>query len=148
MEPFRLRRRGVIYVTLLMTFAVRALCLFLTVWLTAAAAFPPCCWSMVYAHEHRQTPAEHHHDHHSSGVSEPVDAAIPVLSSTPAYDCDTAFADATTTTGVVKRSAMRPATACGADPVVPTPSAHAVPRSDTSPPGSTCSPAFLSPLRI
>ena len=157
MKPSGLRSRGVIYVTLLMTFAVRVLSVFLAVWLTAAAAFPPCCWSMAYAHEHQQTPdtaaghatpSEHHHGHHESDDSDAVAGTASVLSSIHAYDCDAEFDDAAATPGVVKRALMRPAAEGAADFVVPTISAHYASRSNTSPPGSTVTSAFLKPLRI
>ena len=157
MKPSELRRRGVIYVTMVMTIAVRALSLFLTVWLTAAAAFPPCCWSMAYAHEHQQTPdvarsdatsAEHHHDHPGSGDTRAVRGTESVLSSMSAYNCDVEFADSATTLSSVQRGAMHPTAESAVDFVVQTRSARDIPRSDTSPPGSTFPSAFLSPLRI
>ena len=146
-----------IYLTLLMTCAVRALTVFLAIWLVAAAGFPPCCWSMVYAHAHQQTPdiassdatsAEHHHAHHESDDSDAVDGTGSVLSSIPAYDCDTESIDAATTMGVAKRGAMRPAAQSAADFVAPRVSAHKVARSDTAPPGTTFNSAFLNPLRV
>jgi hypothetical protein len=131
---------------------------FLTVWLTASAAFPPCCWSMVYAHAHQQTPdiasteapsAEHHHPHHASGDSAAVDGTESVLSSLPADDCDTGSIDAATTMGVVKRGVVHPATRSAGDLVAPRISARNVARSDTAPPGTTTlTAAFLRPLRI
>src|SRR5688572_21200675 len=78
-----------------MTCAIRALSLFLTVWMTAVAAFPPCCWTMTVAHEHQpQEVAEpsaapsHDHQHHSSAEPAAPAAALSV-SAVPAHDCDT-----------------------------------------------------------
>ena len=145
-----------IYVTLPMTFAVRALSLFLTVWLTAAAAFPPCCWSMTYAHEHQETPdgsrsdaaaAEHHH--HGSADSVAPSGTASVLSSVPAYDCDTESADAATITSAPRPPAdARVAGDTSVDMVAPPVSAHMFARGALSPPGTSSGAAFLSPLRI
>jgi hypothetical protein len=139
-----------------MQLAVRALSLFLTVWLTAAAAFPPCCWSMTYTHEHQQAPgsagsdassAEHHH--HGSAASIAVDGTTSVLSAIPAYGCDTEPADAATMTSAARPPAdARPAGKTAMDFVVPPMSTHVVARADLSPPGATSSSAFLNPLRI
>ena len=156
MEPPEARRRGVIYVTVSMTFAVRALSVFLTVWLTAAAAFPPCCWSMTYAHEHQETPdgsrsdaaaAEHHH--HGSADSVAPSGTTSVLSSVPAYDCDTESVDAATITSAARPPAdARLAGDSAVDVVAPPVSARMFARADLSPPGTSSSAAFLSPLRI
>ena len=142
---------------MVMTFTVRALSVFLAMWLTAASAFPPCCWSMSSAHAHQPVPdsapsdaatsAEHHHNHHGNDDSDAVGGAAPALSSIAAYDCDAELADAAATMAVVKRAALRPMAESAADFVVPI-SAHAVAGSNTSPPGSTFTSAFLSPLRI
>ena len=157
MQPSPQRRKAVIYLTILMTFAVRALSLFLTVWLTAATALPLCCWSMSSAHAHQQaadsaasdaTPAPHHHEHHGGGDSETGTDPASVVSAVPAHDCDAAFADAATTTGIVKRAALRPAPADSYVSILPHASGHDVARSDTSPPGSSFTSSFLSPLRI
>src|SRR5688500_9057453 len=144
MEPPEVRRRDVIYVTLSMKFAVRALSLFLTVWLTAAAALPPCCWSMTYAHEHQDTqdrfmsdaPAAEHH-HHGSAESVAPSGTTSVLSSIPAYDCDTESADAATITSPAKRPAdAGVAGETAVDIVAPRVSAHIFARTDLSPPGT------------
>lgn len=151
-----LRRRGVIYVTVSMQCAVRALSLFLTVWLTAASAFPPCCWSMTYAHEHQETPdgsgsdartAEHHH--HGSAGSVAPSGTTSVLSSIPAYDCDTASAEAATLTSAARLTAHAGlAGERASDVVVPPVSRRVFARADLSPPGTSSSAAFLNPLRI
>jgi hypothetical protein len=147
----------VIYLTMVMTFAVRALSVFLTVWLTAAGAFPPCCWSMPSAHAHQQaaagapidaTPAAHHHEHHGTGDADTDAGPESVVSALAASDCDAAFADAATTTGAVKRAALRPALSNTDASILPSTSGHDGARSDTSPPGSSFPSAFLSPLRI
>lgn len=157
MEPSGLRQRGVIYLTVLMTFTVRALSAFLTVWFMTAAAFPLCCWSMAYAHEHQRTTdiassdatsPEHRHDRHERDDSDAAGGTASVLSSIPAYDCDTGLTDAATTMGVVTRAAMRPAAESAAGCAAPRVSAHKVARSDTAPPGTTFNSAFLNPLRI
>lgn len=157
MEPPGQRRRHVIYVTMSMKLAVRALSLFLTVWLTAVAAFPPCCWSMTYAHQHQEMPdssrsgassAEHHH-HDGSAESVAAAGSTSVLSSFPTYDCDTAFADAATITSAAKSpSDAHMAGDTAVDIVAPPTSTHVVARADLSPPGATFSSAFLNPLRI
>lgn len=157
MKPSELRRRGVIYVTMVMTFAVRALSVFLTVWLTAAAAFPPCCWSMASAHAHQPTAdrapgagtsAGHHHDHHGRGDANTAAGTVSVVSAVPADDCDAEFADAATTMGAVKRAALRPAPQSAAAFVLPAVSGPDVASPDSSPPGASFTSAFLSPLRI
>src|SRR5687767_2427683 len=87
-----------------MTRAVRALSLFLTVWVTAVAAFPPCCWSMTVAHEHQPqavaaasvAPSHDHHHHHGSAQPS-VPTAAQSVSAVPAHDCDTKGADAIAT---------------------------------------------------
>ena len=143
--------------TMVMTFAVRALSLFLVVWLTVTAAIPACCWSMAYAHEHEQASdippsdamsGEHHHDHHENVDSGALDGTAPVLSSISGYNCDAEFADAATILRGAQPTALRPIAEGAVDSLVPALSAHDVPRSDTSPPGSTFTSAFLSPLRI
>jgi hypothetical protein len=127
------------------------------VWLSVGTAYPACCWSMASAHAHQQTPAiassnatsaEHHHAHHKADDSDAVDGTGSVLSSSPAYDCDTEFIDAAATMGVAKRGAMRPAARSAADFVAPRVSAHKVARADTAPPGTTLNSAFLNPLRV
>jgi hypothetical protein len=157
MDASELRRKAVIYLTMVMRFAVRALSVFLTVWLTAAGAFPPCCWSMASADAHQQapdtassdaTPSAHHRDHHGSGDADSGTYTESLLSALPASDCDAELADATTTAGVAKRVALRPALAKSDASIPPPTSEHDVVRSDTSPPGSSLTPAFLSPLRI
>src|SRR5687767_2555263 len=156
MEPPEARRRGVIYVTLSMKLAVRALSVFLTVWLTAAAAFPPCCWSMTYAHEHPETQdrsrgdaATDEHHHHGSADSVAPSAISSVLSSIPAYDCDTESADAATITSAPRLPADAGLVGERASDVVVSPVlARALARADLSPPGAPFSAAFLNSLRI
>jgi hypothetical protein len=139
-----------------MQFAVRALSVFLTVWLTAAAAFPPCCWSMTYAHEHSETQdrsmgdaATDEHHHHGSAESVAPSTTSSVLSSIPAYDCDTESADAATITSAPRLPAdAGVAGERASDVVVPPELARAFTRADLSPPGTTFSAAFLNPLRI
>lgn len=142
--------------TLSMQLAVRALSLFLTVWLTAATAFPPCCWSMTYAHEHQQAPdssrsdassAEHHH--HQGTASIAADGTTSVLSALPVYGCNTEPADAATITSAARLPAdARPAGKTAVDFDLPPISTHVVAPADLSPPGATSSSAFLNPLRI
>jgi hypothetical protein len=139
-----------------MKLAVRALSLFLTVWLTAATAFPPCCWSMTYAHEHQETSdgsrddaaaAEHHH--HGTADTVAASATSFVLSAIPAYDCDTESADAATITSVPRLPIHAGlASERASDVVVPALSTRAFAHADLSPPGTSSSAAFLSPLRI
>lgn len=159
MDPSNVRKTSVIYVTTVMTVAIRALTIFLSLWLTAATAFPPCCWSMGDAHEHQQAPDiaqshaasnEHHHDHHGGDDPNPdvVGTAVPAPSMIPSYDCDATLADTAMTAGVVTRAVLRPTGTDASASVVPTVSAHEVAGSDTSPPGAAVNSAFLSPLRI
>lgn len=146
-----------VYLTMVRTFAVRALSMFLAVGLTAASAFPPCCWSMSSAHGHLQSPdsvpsdaasVEHHHDHHGSADSDTGVDTASTVSAVPAYDCNAEFVDTATTTGVVKRTALRQAPQSAAAFFRPTLSRHDVAPSDASPPGASVTSGFLSPLRI
>lgn len=142
---------------MVMAFTVRALSVFLTVWLAAAGAFPPCCWSMGSAHEHQQpgdvasgdpAPAAHHHDHHGSGDSDAVEVSESAVSPSPVHDCDADRINAAATTGVVKRAAVRPAAEKAARFVAPTVAARETARSDSAPPHATLNSAFAGPLRI
>jgi hypothetical protein len=144
----------VIYLTLLMTFAVRALSLFLTVWLTATAAFPPCCWSMASAHDHQTqqeatagTDQSHDHQHHDSTDSA-APASVPVMSAVPAHDCDTASAEAVATPRTPLSFADLRAMCDSIDIAVPQPSVRFVVHPDYAPPGASSASAFLNPLRI
>lgn len=151
------RSGGVIYVTVSMKFAVRALCMFLTVWLPAAAALPLCCWSIAYAHDHQARgkhtgsdpphAAQHHH-HESADSAAPAETPS-ALVAIPAYDCDRDSAEAIATTRPAKSPAdMRAAAATAADVVVPQLPTHVAARSDLAPPGASSDSAFLNPLRI
>jgi hypothetical protein len=138
-----------------MQFAVRALSLLLIVWLTAAASFPPCCWSMASAHDH-QAPEQasaspdrqHQHHHHGSDVVAPS-AEAPLISAIPAHICDTesveALATPRTLLSFVGLLAER-ATSAGV--VTAQTSATGGERPDSVPPGSSPGSAFLNPLRI
>jgi hypothetical protein len=146
----------VIYLTLSMQFSVRALSLPLIVWLTAAASFPPCCWSMAGAHEHQvqqnaspadfQPQAHHHHDSADSAVSE---TGAAVVSPIPIHPCNTESVEAVATTRVILSCPdLHAAGASSVDVVVPKATALAAKRSDSAPPGKLSGSAFLNPLRI
>jgi hypothetical protein len=145
----------VIYLTVLMTTAVRTLSLFLTVWMTAVAAFPPCCWSMTVAHEHQAQEAAapsaaRSHDHHHHGSAEPAAPAeaLPV-SAVPAHDCDTEGSEAIATPRPARSSIDHRM-------VIAAPVAFAMPHEsslhpsliETAPPGTSFDSAFLNPLRV
>ncbi len=137
-----------------MQFAVRALSLLLIVWLTAAASFPPCCWSMASAHDHQvrqnasptdfQPQAHHHHDSADSAV--PATGAA-VMSPIPIHNCDTEWVEAVATTRVTL-SCVDLHAAGAVDVVVPKAAALVAKRSDSAPPGKLSGSAFLNPLRI
>jgi len=140
---------------MVMTLAVRALSVFLTVWLTAAASFPPCCWAMANAHDHR-APQEaaaspvrsHDHHHHGTNVSTAPTAALAV-SAVPAHDCDTEPAEAVATPRAPLSSVdLRAATEISAAGMAPHASASRVDLSVFAPPGALSDSAFLNPLRI
>jgi hypothetical protein len=149
----------VIYLTLSMNAAVRALSSLLIVWLAAAASFPPCCWSMTGAHDHQaqqdvsashfQPPEQHHHHHH--GNPDPALSAetAQVMSAIPAHDCDRHSAEAVATPRASFSFVdLRAFGATSADVVVPQIAATWTERSDPAPPGGSFGSAFLSPLRI
>jgi hypothetical protein len=146
----------VIYLTLSMQFAVRALSLLLIVWLTASASFPPCCWSMANARDHQaqhnasrtdfHADAHHHHDNADSAV--PATRAS-LMSPIPAHNCDRESVEAVATTRVTLSSVgLRAAGASSVDAVVPQAAALGAERSDSSPPGRLSGSAFLNPLRL
>jgi hypothetical protein len=145
----------VIYLTLSMQFAVRALSLLLIVWLTAVASFPPCCWSMASAHDHparhSASPTEfqpHAHHHHDSADSAVPATGAAVVSPIPVHNCDAESAEVVATTRVTLSCIdLRAAGASSMDAVVPQASALAE-RSDSAPPGKLSGSAFLNPLRI
>jgi hypothetical protein len=143
----------VIYLTVSMTCAVRALSVFLTVWLTAAAAFPPCCWSMAGGHEHEPTQAAaaravpaHDHHHHASSEAAPLKTLA--VAAVPVHDCDTGSAEVIAT--------PRPLTSIDLRAVIPTPPGITMPRASAprsglsgfAPPAALFDSAFLNPLRI
>jgi hypothetical protein len=146
----------VIYLTLSMQFAVRALSLLLIVWLTAAASFPPCCWSMASAHDH---PARHdasrtdfhadaHHHHDNADSAMPATRAA-VMSPIPAHNCHTESVEAVATTRVTLSCVgLRAAGSSSVDAVVPQDAALGAERSDYSPPGILSGSAFRNPLRL
>ena len=154
-----LRVAGVIYLTWSMTAAVRAFSVWLVVWLTAVASFPPCCWSMANAHEHQgpnnvssgshfQSPEPQHHHHGSARPAGPAQA-VPAMSARPAHGCDTDSAEAVATPRAAhSRVDMRAARATAAVDAVPQVSAPLAVRSDFGPPGASPGSAFLNPLRI
>ena len=106
-RPLQQRRFGnanVIYLTLSMRVAVRLLSVYLTAWLTAAAGFPPCCWSMANDHDHHPQPAsvdaaapshEHHRGHMPDGAT--TSSSGTVIRQDVRQQCDAAPADAIAT---------------------------------------------------
>jgi hypothetical protein len=144
----------VVYLTVSMTFAVRALSSLLIVWLTAAASIPLCCWSISSAHSHQEqqeasTVHQHAHHHHGGADSAVSTTAAPVMSAMPAHDCDTESVEAVVTTRPSLSFAdMRAADAIFAEVVVPHVSATGSERSDSAPPGGLPGSAFLNPLRV
>jgi hypothetical protein len=145
----------VIYLTLLMNAAVRALSLLLIVWIGAGASFPLCCWSMASAHDHhaRQDasaiPVQLHAHHHGSRDSAAPGASAPTLLATPVHDCHTQSMQAVATPRVSLSSTdLHSADAICVDPVVMQASAAWREGSDSAPPGGTSGSAFLNPLRI
>jgi hypothetical protein len=147
--------RSVIYLTLSMNVAVRALNLLLIVWLTASASFPPCCWSMVSAHDHQARPTAapgnvQSHDHHHHDMADSAVPAAPVPAVSPiAHDCDTAFIEAVTTPRTSFSSVdFRPTGAGSANLVVTQVSVTWRERRNSDPPGGSSRTAFLNPLRL
>jgi len=146
----------VIYLTLSMQFAVRALSLLLIVWLTAVASFPPCCWSMASAHDHparhSASPTEfqpHAHHHHDSADSAVPATGAAVVSPIPVHNCDAESAEVVATTRVTLSCVdLRAARASLMDAVVSQAAALGAERSDSAPPGKLSGSAFLNPLRI
>jgi hypothetical protein len=134
---------------------VRALSLFLTVWTTAVAAFPPCCWSMAVAHEHQpqevaapSAASSHEHHHHSS--AEPAAPATALsVSAVPAHDCDTDAAEAIATPRP-SRSSIDHRMVIAAPAAFTMPHASALRSSliEIAPPGTSFDSAFLNPLRV
>ena len=149
-----LRRQGaVIYLTLLMRFAVRSSCALLAVWLTAAASLPACCWSIAYAHDHQTTQgaasssaAEHHH--HAAGDAAAEASQTPTVYGPAKPQCDAESADVVVTTGRPTRIDVRAALAFAPVIMVPQSSASLAALSDPAPPGAPPDSAFLNPLRI
>jgi len=146
----------VIYLTLSMTYAVRALCVLLTVWLGVAGSLPTCCWSLIDAHDHgasersdaSQVQASEHHHH---GVGDSTAAAAPAssLSPVPERDCSTTSDTAVLTAGTAASLVgVRAIAADATDVAVPQPRALLARRSDHAPPGGSFSAAFLNPLRV
>jgi hypothetical protein len=146
----------VIYLTLSMTFAVRALSLLLIMWLAAAASFPPCCWAIAGAHDdHAQQQAsapspdmhEHHHDGGTDVVAAPAD--FPLMSAASAHNCDTESVEALVTPRTQLSFVGLPAArAASAGIFTPQVSAACADRSDVVPPGASPGSAFLNPLRL
>lgn len=138
-----------------MTCAVRALSIFLTVWMTAAAAFPPCCWSMTVAHEH-QVPQEAapraapSHDHHHHGSSEPAaPAEVLTVSAVPVHDCDTESAEAIARSRPSHSSIdLRVVMAAPTGFTMPHASAPRAGVPEFAPPAAPFDSAFLRPLRV
>ena len=150
-----LRGTVVIYLTLSMTCAVRVLSVFLTVWLTATAAFPPCCWSMTATHEHpaqqeSAASAAPSHDHHHHGSTEPAAPAEALaLSAGSAHTCDTESAEAIAAPRPSHSSIdLRVAMAAPAGFTMPHTSARRIGVSDFAPPAAPFDSAFLNPLRV
>ena len=145
-----------IYLTLSMQFAVRALSLLIIVWLTAVASFPPCCWSMASAHDHparhSASPTEfqpHAHHHHDRADSAGSATGVAVISPIPVHNCDAESAEVVATTRVPLSCVdLRAAGASSMDAVVPQASALGAERSGSAPPGKLSGSAFLNPLRI
>jgi hypothetical protein len=145
----------VIYLTLLMNAAVRALSLLLTAWLTVAASFPPCCWSMAGAHDHQTrqpastTSVQPHAHHHGNAESASLGASARALSAIPPHECETRSMEAVATPRASLSSIdLRSGDAQWAYPVVAPVSSAWRERSDAAPPGSCSDSAFLNPLRI
>jgi hypothetical protein len=146
----------VVYLTLSMQFAVRALSLLLIVWLTAAASFPPCCWSMASANdhqapEHASAPSAQPHQHHHPDSSDVVvpSSEAPLMSAIPAHSCETEPVEALAPTRTLLPFAgLLAAGAASADIVTLQVPATLDERSDSVPPGGSPGSAFLSPLRI
>lgn len=142
-----------IYLTLSMRFAVRALSVFLIGWLTASAAFSPCCWSMTYGQAHHapqadaSTPHEHHH-HDNRDLGAPA-SAMAIASAGAEGDCDVEPVDAIGAAGTTHlRAGLRAAVAVATALAAPQVITLIVQRPDLGPPGPSSSSAFLSPLRI
>jgi hypothetical protein len=145
----------VIYLTLSMPLAVRALSLLLIVWFTTAASFPPCCWSIAGAHDHHaqkqaSAPSIEAHGHHHDGsdlVALSVDA--PLMSATPAHNCDTAAVEALVTPRtLLSFIVLLGACAPSADIVALQVPATWCEQSESVPRGGSPASAFLNPLRI
>jgi hypothetical protein len=145
----------VIYLTLSMTLAVRALSVLLIVWPTTAASFHPCCWSTASAHDHHvqklastaNDTHHHHHDGSSDVVARSADASL--MSAPPADNCDTASIEALVTPRtVLSFVVMLGARAASADVVTPQIRATLNEQSKSVPPGGSPGSAFLSPLRV
>ena len=156
MQPPELRQAVVIYVTLFMTSAVRVVTLLLIVWLTAAASFPPCCWSMASAHDHQaqQKDAAAHplsHDHHHEGGADlpGPEELTETMSAVPPHSCDIESAEAVATTRVaMSLRDLRAAEATYARVVTPHVALTWHAHLDSAPPDDSPGSAFLNPLRI
>jgi hypothetical protein len=139
-----------------MKLAVRALSVFLTVWLAAAGTFPACCWSATPAHNHPTPPTDsgiemesHHHQHHRVADSAAAVPPTSVLSAKATSGCDTTPVDAVMTPTVTPSRADA-LTLDGATPetAVPPVRADFAFVSDPVPPGASPGSTFLHPLRI
>jgi hypothetical protein len=136
-----------------MQFAVRALSLLLIVWLTAAASFPPCCWSMAIAHdqvpEQASAPLDQpHQHHHGSGDVVAPSPDAPLISAIPAR-CESESVEALVTPRTpLSVAGLLAACATPADVLTPPASARSSERRYAAAPSISPGSAFLNPLRI
>jgi hypothetical protein len=156
----------VIYLITFMNAAVRALSVFLTVWLAAAPSLPTCCWSIVAAsatestapataehHSHAHPAPDPHAGHTAHHQSTSDEGTIPVATTigSRANDC---AADRSVVVALAGTSvSFKHLHHTGAEaPLLTVPLAVGACRSlcfdDISPGTVSTASSFLSPLRI
>ena len=152
LQQRRFSNANVVYLTLPMRFAVRALSVCLTAWLTIGAAVPPCCWSMANGHDHHQGPtpvdgasaAHEHHGHMAGATMTPAFNSI--VRQDVQHPCDAAPADTVATSTASLSRADVPTLVPTAESIVPQSSRAFAHPPDLSPPGAPPGSAFLIPF--